>query len=72
MRTHCLVRVLALDADTAKLAAAIRGVLDAAGMAIGPMDVLISATALSHGAALVTHNTKEFSRVNGLGAEDWF
>ena len=39
---------------------------------IGPMDTLIAATALAHGAKLVTNNTREFERVPGLQLEDWF
>ena len=42
-----------------------------AGQLIGPNDLLIAATALAHGAILVTHNTAEFSRVPGLLIEDW-
>jgi len=31
----------------------------------------IAAIALATGCTLVTHNTKEFSRVSGLLLEDW-
>jgi tRNA(fMet)-specific endonuclease VapC len=31
----------------------------------------IAATALAHGLILVTHNTREFSRVPRLLIEDW-
>ena len=37
-----------------------------------PLDTFIAATALAHGATLVTHNTREFERVPGLKIEDWF
>jgi predicted nucleic acid-binding protein len=40
--------------------------------AIGPYDTLIAGIALSSNATLVTHNTKELSRVKGLSLEDWF
>jgi tRNA(fMet)-specific endonuclease VapC len=40
-------------------------------LAIGPLDVLIAATAVAHGAILVTNNTREFSRVKDLALEDW-
>jgi tRNA(fMet)-specific endonuclease VapC len=33
--------------------------------------MLIAATAMSTGCALVTHNTSEFSRVAGLAIDDW-
>ena len=38
---------------------------------IGPLDNLIAAHAVSLGATLVTHNTREFSRVPGLQLADW-
>ena len=38
---------------------------------IGNYDVLLAGHALALGAVLVTHNTKEFSRVPGLSVEDW-
>lgn len=40
-------------------------------MKIGPYDLQISGQALSLGLILVTHNTREFNRVNGLRIEDW-
>lgn len=42
------------------------------GLPIGPHDVLIAATALAHGAILVTHDTEELARVHGLRLEDWY
>jgi tRNA(fMet)-specific endonuclease VapC len=41
------------------------------GQPIGPYDVLIAAHARSLQATLVTHNTGEFGRVQGLLLEDW-
>jgi len=41
------------------------------GLSIGPNDLIIAATALSADAALVTNNTNEFSRVDGLRLENW-
>jgi tRNA(fMet)-specific endonuclease VapC len=32
---------------------------------------MIASIARLHGLTLVTHNTKEFSRVRGLKLEDW-
>jgi tRNA(fMet)-specific endonuclease VapC len=49
----------------------IRANLEKSGNIIGPNDLIIAATALARGAALVTHNTKEFARVEGLLIEDW-
>lgn len=65
-------RVLPFGEAEARTAAAIRVDLEMAGRPIGPHDLLIAATALEHGATLVTHNTKEFGRVKGLRVEDWY
>ena len=62
---------LPFDDDAAYRHALIRAELTAKGQLIGPNDLLIAATALAHGAILVTHNTAEFSRIPGLLLEDW-
>ena len=49
----------------------IRARLEQAGTPIGPYDMQIAATAMAHGLIVVTHNTAEFSRVDGLKLEDW-
>ncbi len=49
----------------------IRHDLQRAGTLIGPNDFLIAATAIGHDATLISHNTREFSRVVGLALEDW-
>ena len=50
---------------------AVRGILERTGQRIGQFDMLIAAHALSIGATLVTHNTREFRRVPDLLVEDW-
>lgn len=49
----------------------IRHDLEVKGQVIGPFDLILAATALVHNLTLVTHNTGEFSRVEGLQHEDW-
>jgi tRNA(fMet)-specific endonuclease VapC len=49
----------------------IRGALAEVGTPIGPNDLMIAAIALTRQLTLVTHNTREFSRVSGLLIEDW-
>ena len=49
----------------------IRAQLTAEGAPIGPNDLIIAAIARTHDATLVTHNTREFSRVAGLRLSDW-
>jgi tRNA(fMet)-specific endonuclease VapC len=50
---------------------AIRAHLEPRGAGIGPLDTLIAAHALSLGAAVITDNIAEFSRVPGLVVESW-
>ena len=63
--------VLAFDEPCAQVAAVVRARLEVDGRPIGPHDLLIAATALRHGAALVTRNVNEFSRVQGLELVNW-
>jgi tRNA(fMet)-specific endonuclease VapC len=63
--------VLPFDEIAAETYGTIRADLARKGNLIGPYDLQIAAIALAHGAMLVTHNTKEFSRVVGLQLEDW-
>ena len=41
------------------------------GTMIGPHELLVGATALAHGHALVTLNRREFRRVPGLVVREW-
>ena len=66
-----LITSLPLTRPIANRAAELRSDLAAAGAPIGPYDLLIAATALEHGATLVTNNVREFVRVPGLLVEDW-
>ena len=63
--------ILDFDQGAAAVYGSIRSSLEARGTPIGPMDLLIAAQAMSHGLILVTNNEKEFSRVDGLGIENW-
>ncbi len=63
--------VLVLDEACARHYAIVRADLTQRGTPIGSNDYLIAATALAHDLTLVTHNTREFSRVVGLRVEDW-
>ena len=57
--------------DDAIAAGDLRASLEKAGTPIGPYDLLIAAQALARGAAIVTRNIREFSRVPGLRVIDW-
>lgn len=41
------------------------------GLPISVIDSMIAAHALANGLILVTHNTKDFARIDGLPLEDW-
>jgi tRNA(fMet)-specific endonuclease VapC len=74
-RLEALLRslpILPFGEAEARTAARIRADLETAGKPIGPHDVLIAATALAHGATLVTRSVREFRRVKGLRVEDWY
>ncbi len=49
----------------------IRAQLETRGTPIGAYDLQIAAIALANNLTLVTHNTQEFERVDGLLLEDW-
>jgi tRNA(fMet)-specific endonuclease VapC len=63
--------LIPLDPEAARIAGRIRAELAASGTPIGPYDVQIAAIAMANNLIVVTHNTKEFGRVNGLQIEDW-
>jgi len=58
------------DAAAAKYAG-IRHSLEVVGKPIGPYDLQIAAICLANELVLVTGNTREFTRVDGLAIEDW-
>lgn len=49
----------------------LRTVLATKGATIGANDMLIAAIGLTHRLTVVTHNTREFDRIDGLKLEDW-
>lgn len=58
--------VLPFDLDAARVHARIGAELTSAGQIIGAHDLIIAATALAHGYAVLTDNIREFARVPGL------
>ncbi len=63
--------VLDFNSEDGRIAALIRADLKRKGMPIGPYDMLIAGQALARDLTLVTRNTREFMRVEGLRVEDW-
>ncbi|MBA3059853.1 MAG: type II toxin-antitoxin system VapC family toxin [Gammaproteobacteria bacterium] len=49
----------------------VRKVLEAKGQRIGERDLLLACQALALGATMVTNNTREFERIDGLKLENW-
>ncbi|MDE6036369.1 MAG: type II toxin-antitoxin system VapC family toxin [Ruminococcus sp.] len=67
-----IVEILPFDGDASVEYGKICADLRRKGTPIGTMDMLISAHAKSENLIVVTHNTREFKRVEGLQLEDWF
>jgi len=65
------LEVADFDGPAAESYGIVRAALEKAGTPIGPLDTQIGAHALSLGAILVTHNSREFRRIRGLAVEDW-
>jgi tRNA(fMet)-specific endonuclease VapC len=65
------LEIAAFDGDAAATYGGVRAALEAVGRPIGPLDTLIGSHALALDVTLVTHNTGEFSRIEGLRLEDW-
>ena len=63
--------ILPYDDHAAAAYGKIRAYLEKEGVAIGPLDMLIGAQAMSHKNILVTNNDREFARVPGLNVENW-
>ena len=66
-----LLEIVPFDASDARMAGSVRAGLEAVGCPIGPIDTLIAGQALARNLTLVTANTREFYRVEGLRCEDW-
>lgn len=63
--------ILPFDESAARVYGKVRASLEKKGQPIGVMDMLIGAHAKSLKTILVTNNTHEFNRIDGLLVEDW-
>lgn len=63
--------LLPVDLATARTHAQLWAELAARGTIIGPHDLWLAATAITHGLAIATTNPREFNRVPGLQVEHW-
>ena len=63
--------IVPFDDDSAWTYGEIQSALELKGQPIGYNDTIIAATVLAHNGILITNNTREFMRVEGLEYEDW-
>ncbi|MCL2655616.1 MAG: type II toxin-antitoxin system VapC family toxin [Coriobacteriia bacterium] len=67
----CQFEVVDFGKECAAAYAKIKADLMQRSLKMGPNDLMIAASALAIGATLVTNNTKDFARVEGLALENW-
>jgi tRNA(fMet)-specific endonuclease VapC len=65
------LQILPFDSECARIAARINAGLLNGGTPVSITDVFIAATGLRHQRTIVTNNTKDFLRIDGLTLEDW-
>lgn len=65
------LEILPFDSRAALHAGQIRADLERKGLMSGAYDIMIAGCARSQGLILVTGNTREFERVDGLRLENW-
>jgi len=63
--------IIPFDEKSAEQYAVIKAKLERNGVIIGGNDIAIAAIVLANSGVIVSHNTAEFSRVDGLAVEDW-
>ena len=63
--------VVPFDERAAASYSRIRFDLERRGRIVGPNDLIVAATVLADRGTLVTHNLREFRRIEDLSAEDW-
>ena len=65
------IHIVPFDDLAAQIYGEVKADLQKKGTPIRPMNTLIAAHAKAMNLVLVTNNTKEFARVDGLELEDW-
>jgi tRNA(fMet)-specific endonuclease VapC len=63
--------VIEFDREDARVSGEVRAAPADFGTPIGPLDTLIAGQALARGFTVVTRDSREFSRVTGLGHQNW-
>lgn len=65
------IEIMDFDSLAAENYGRVRADLEKAGTPIGPLDMMIAGQAKALGYVVVTNNTREFERVDGLLLENW-
>ena len=65
------IQIMPFDDVSAQVYGSVKADLQKKGTPIGPLDTQIASHAKALGMTLVTNNTREFCRVEGLTVEDW-
>ena len=65
------IQIIPFDSMAAQVYGMVKADLQRQGTPIGPLDTLIASHAKALDLTLVTNNTREFMRVEGLKLEDW-
>lgn len=68
---HGRFSVLPVNEDVAATYADLRCECEQQGITVEALDLLIAATAKTHGLTVATLNVKHFARIPGLTVEDW-
>ena len=71
LELRALLDVLDFDEASAETYGRLRVDLRRLGVTVAPPDLIIASTAMTHGLAIVTHNTSDFDSIPGLIVEDW-
>jgi len=70
-RFAACLQIVPFDSECARLAGKLNADLLNRGTPVSLTDVFIAATALRNGWTMVTNNTRDFKRFEGLVLEDW-
>lgn len=65
------IQIVPFDSLAAQVYGVVKADLQKQGTPIGPLDTLIASHAKALDLTLVTNNTREYIRVEGLKVEDW-
>ena len=66
-----MLEIYPFDESAAAKYGMIRAQLEKKGLVISERDLQIASIAIANGLCVVTHNVKEFNRVEKLNVEDW-